>query len=251
MTRFHKIALATFTAPVALSLAACDSATDAAPGEIAEGEAIASIEAPEGTQWTDQVTRTDADGYMLGNPDAPIKLIEYGSLTCGACANFAMTGLEPLKAEYVNSGRVSFELRNQIHNGLDLVLARLVRCGAPESFHPLSDQVWLNLQSLLQRAQANPGALEQAMNLPEDQRFVAAAQVAGFTEFFASRGISTDQASTCLADFASVQQIATNSQTQSDELNVTGTPTFLINGVNVGTQNWGSLEPMLQRAGAR
>ncbi len=29
---------------------------------------------------------TDSDGYLLGNPDAPIKLIEYASLTCPACA---------------------------------------------------------------------------------------------------------------------------------------------------------------------
>lgn len=251
MIPYRKLALATFAAPLALGLAACGDTSDAASGEIAEGEAIAPIEAPEGTQWTDQVVRTDSDGYLLGNPDAPIKLIEYGSLTCGACANFAMTGAETLKNDYVNSGRVSYELRNQIHNGLDLILARLVRCGAPESFHPLSDQVWLNLQPLLQNAQANPQALDQAMSLPEDQRFVAAAQAAGFYDFFASRGISVDQARTCLADFASVQQIAENSQSQSEELNVTGTPTFIVNGVNVGTHNWASLEPILQRAGAR
>lgn len=251
MIRYRKIALATLAAPLALGLAACDSAGDAVSGEVAESEAIAPIEAPEGTQWVDRVARTAADGYLLGNPDAPIKLIEYGSLTCGACANFAMTGAEPLKQEYVNSGRVSFELRNQIHNGLDLILARMVRCGAPESFHPLSDQVWLNLQPLLQGAQSNPEALEQAMNLPEDQRFIAAAGAAGFYDFFASRGISVDQAQTCLADFASVQQIAENSRSQSEELNVTGTPTFIVNGVNVGTQNWTSLEPILQRAGAR
>ncbi len=250
MIRIRKTTLAALAAPLALGLAACGDG-DAVSGEIAEGEVIAPIEAPEGTQWTDQVVRTESDGYMVGNPDAPIKLIEYGSLTCGACANFAMTGVEPLKQEYVNSGRVSFELRNQIHNGLDLVLARMVRCGAPESFHPLSDQVWLNLQPLLQGAQGNPQALEQAMNLPEDQRFVEVARVAGFYSFFASRGVSTDQARTCLADFASVQQIAENSQSQSEELNVTGTPTFIINGTNVGTQSWASLEPMLQRAGAR
>ncbi|MFN2101154.1 thioredoxin domain-containing protein [Altererythrobacter sp. MF3-039] len=251
MIRYRKIALATLAAPLALGLAACGDATDAASGEIAEGEVVAPVEAPEGTQWVDQVVRTDADGYMLGNPDAPIKLIEYGSLTCGACANFAMTGLESLKTEYINSGRVSFELRNQIHNGLDLILSRMVRCGAPESFHPLSDQVWLNLQPLMQGAQNNPQALDQAMSLPEDQRFVAAAQAAGFYDFFAARGVSVDQAQSCLADFASVEQIAENSRTQSDELNVTGTPTFIVNGVNVGTHNWASLEPILQRAGAR
>ena len=251
MIPLRKIAIATLAAPLALGLAACDSAEDTATGEVPEGEVVAAVPAPEGQQWTEVASVTDYDGYVIGNPDAPIKLIEYGSLTCGACANFAVTGIPSLREEYVNSGRVSYELRNQIHNGIDLVLARLVRCGAPESYHALSDQVWTNLQSLMQGAQSNPQGLEAAMQMPEDQRFPAVAQVAGLYDFFAARGISEDQARTCLADFASVQKIAENSQSQTEEFNVTGTPTFFINGRNIGTQSWASLEPMLQRAGAR
>ena len=35
------------------------------------------------------VVRTPAGGYRQGNPDAPVKLIEYGSRTCPTCARFA------------------------------------------------------------------------------------------------------------------------------------------------------------------
>lgn len=233
----------------ALALAACGSEVDdAAP---VSGEPIAAIPAPDGTEWRDVVAVTEADGYLVGNPDAPIKLIEYGSLTCGACANFAATGVPSLKEKYVNSGVVSFELRNQIHNGIDLVMARMVRCGAPEAFHPLADQVWANLGEILQQAQANPQALDAAMALPEDQRFVAVAENTGLLEFFAARGLSADQARTCLADAASVQAIAERSTQQSQELDVTGTPTFFINGRKTDVNNWAALEPLLQQAGAR
>ncbi|WP_338445550.1 thioredoxin domain-containing protein [Pelagerythrobacter marensis] len=249
MTTFRQISLAALAAPLALGLAACGS--EPAEGEAPAGEPVENVAAPDGTQWVDTVTVTEADGYMLGNPDAPIKLIEYGSLTCGACANFAATGMEPLKEKYVATGRVSYELRNQVHNAFDLTLARLVRCGAPESYHPLSEQVWLNLPSLMEGAQANPQALEAAMQQPEDQRFVAVAEAAGFLDFFATRGVSRDQARQCLSDADSVEAIANNSDSQSQELNVTGTPTFIINGRNVGTQSWATLEPMLQDAGAR
>lgn len=246
LARTFKLAL---TGAAALALVACGAETDEA-GDIA-GEPIAPIEAPEGTEWRDMVQVTEYDGYLVGNPDAPIKLIEYGSLTCGACALFSTTGVEPLKETYVNSGRVSFELRNQIHNGIDLVMARMVRCGAPEAFHPLADQVWANLGPILQQAQQNPQALEAAMALPENERFVRVAETTGLLDFFSARGLSADQARTCLADAESVQAIAERSDEQSRELDVTGTPTFFINGRKIDANSWAALEPLLQQAGAR
>ncbi len=250
MTTLRKFALVSLAAPLALGLAAC-SEQDSATGEVAQAGAMEPIEAPAGQDWTETVQVTEADGYLLGNPDAPIHVIEYASLTCPACAIFSTNGAEELKSEYVASGRVSFELRNMVLNGIDLVLARLVRCGQPESFHPLSSQVWANLDSLLGNAQSNPQALEAAMSQPEETRYVAVAEAAGLLDFFAARGISRDQARTCLADTASIQQIAENSETQSRELNVNATPTFIVNGNQVNASSWEALEPILQQAGAR
>ncbi len=237
-------------APLALVLAACNSGTEEV-GDI-EGEAVAAVPAPEGVEWSETVTVTDADGYMIGNPDAPIKLVEYASLTCPTCARFSEEGVEPLIEDYVSTGRVSFELRNQIHGPHDLTLATLVRCGADEAFHPLSDQVWANLQQLLGPIFENTGAVEQALNLPPDQRLVRLAEIGNFYDFFAARGLSEDQARQCLADASAYETIAENSDTQSAELEITGTPTFLINGQKVeGANTWTQLEPVLQRAGAR
>ncbi|MGB3379754.1 thioredoxin domain-containing protein [Allopontixanthobacter sediminis] len=250
MTTLRRSALLTFAAPLALGLAACgDSATT--EGEVAEGEPIADIAAPAGQSWADTATVSEYDGYVMGNPDAPVKLVEYASLTCGACAAFSTDAAEPLREEYINSGVVSYEIRNQVHNPIDLVLARLVRCGQPESFHPLAEQVWSNLSQVMQQAQANGPALEAAMSLPEDQRFAAIGEASGLFDFFAARGISRDQARTCLADNASVMAIAQRSEDQSTEFNVTGTPTFFLNGSRVDGTSWTVVEPLLQRAGAR
>jgi len=247
LSRTLSVAIA---APLALALAACGdkAATD---GVTAEATPVAPVPAPAGTAWRDTVTVTEADGYLLGNPDAPIKLVEYASLTCPACAAFAREGSEPLKEKYVNSGRVSFELRNQIHGPHDLALAALVRCGQKEAFHPLADQVWANLETLLTPIMSNQAAVEQALNQPPEQRLVGLAQIGGYYDFFASRGISEDQARTCLADPAAASRIAENSTRQSQELEITGTPTFLVNGQKVEASSWAQLEPILQRAGAR
>ena len=246
MTKTLRFALA---APIALALASCGSGADET-GEIA-GEAIAAIPAPDGTEWRDMVTVTDMDGYMIGNPDAPIKLVEYASLTCPTCARFAEEGMEPLVSEYVNSGRVSFELRNQIHGPHDLALATMVRCAADEAFIPLSDQVFANQQQVLTPIFENQAAVEQSLNLPPEERLVRLAEVGGFYDFFAARGLSEDQARQCLADTDAYSKIADNSTKQSDELNIQGTPTFLINGNHADANTWAALEPILQRAGAR
>ena len=247
MTTTLRFALA---APLALALAACGSDAADTGGEI-EGEAVAAVPAPDGTEWRDTVTVTDMDGYMIGNPDAPIKLVEYASLTCPTCARFAAEGMEPLISEYVNSGRVSFELRNQIHGPHDLALATMVRCTADEAFVPLSDQIFANQQQVLAPIFENQAAVEQSLNLPPEQRLVRLAEVGGFYDFFAARGLSEDQARECLADEQAYTTIADNSTSQSEELNITGTPTFLINGTAADANTWAALEPILQRAGAR
>ncbi|WBY16176.1 thioredoxin domain-containing protein [Erythrobacteraceae bacterium WH01K] len=235
--------------PLALALAACGDEAETA-GSLS-GEPVAEVPAPEGQSWLDTVAVSDADGYIVGNPDAPIKLIEYASYTCGACANFIETGVEPLKSEYVESGRVSYELRNLVRDPIDLSVAVLARCGSPESFHPLSEQVWRNFQTIMGGAQANGQAIEAAMTGPEDERLVGVAEAVGLIDFFASRGLSRDQARQCLADTDKVQSIAENSNTQASQNDVTGTPTFFINGQQTDARGWDQLEVALQEAGAR
>ena len=135
-----------------------------------------------------------------------------------------------------------------------LTIALLARCGSPASFHPLANQAWVNFDSVMATVQANGAALEQASQAPDAQRFQAIAQAAGLIDFFAARGISRDQAMQCLADTAKAQQIVTASQTQSDELGVTGTPTFFLNGQLIELTRdpvWPQIEAALQNAGAR
>jgi len=240
-------------APLGLILTACGNADDAAETETGaiEGEAIAEIPAPDGTSWVDTASKTAEGGYVIGNPDAPLKLVEYASHTCGACANFSTTGAAPLIENYVSSGRVSFEIRPLLRDPLDVTIDVLARCGAPESYHALSDQAWAALPEFGNALQANAGAYEAAMNGPPEQRFVVLAQAAGLIDFFSARGLSADQARQCLGDTATIQQIADQSQQSAESNEVTGTPTFFLNGRRLEENQWASLEPVLQRAGAR
>jgi protein-disulfide isomerase len=232
-----------------LMLAACNDSGSAEGG--LSGEPIPAIAAPAGTNWAETVTVTPEGGYVLGNPDAPLKLVEYASHTCGACAVFAETGKVALKDKYVPTGVVSIELRNLVRDPIDLTIATLVRCGAKENMQPLADQAWGSLNEIFATVEANGARYQAAEDLPVERRFIEIAEAAGLIDFFAARGISADQARTCLADRAAVEAIAKASSSQAQELGVQATPTFFLNGNRLDVTQWPQLEPLLQRAGAR
>jgi protein-disulfide isomerase len=235
-----------------LALAACNSKDAAAPdGEVAEGKPVAAVAPPAGQTWSEVAAVTPEGGIVEGNPNAPIKLVEYASHTCGHCAEFAATGIGPLREKYIATGKVSYEIRNQVHDPIDLTFAVLARCAGPQAFHAFAEQGWANLPAIFEKIQSNSAMLESAQSATGAARMDIAADAAGLYDFFAQRGVSRDQAKACIAKTDTATQIAANSESQSSELGVTGTPWFFINGVSVGTQNWESLEPMLQRAGAR
>lgn len=232
-----------------LMLAACDDA--ATTGAAATGEALPPVAAPAGTTWTETVTVTPEGGYLLGNPDAPLKLVEYASHTCGHCATFAKTGKPVLKEKYIPTGLVSFEQREAFLNPFDVVIAGLAQCGAKEQMQPLSDEVWQNLESVFAGLQGNSDAVQAAAQLPINQRFVAIAEATGLLEFFAARGLSADQGRACLADAARIEALVKTTEANNERDKITGTPTFFLNGKKVDGTNWESVEPLLQRAGAR
>ena len=251
MTRTRRFAVSLLAAPLALALAACgdDGAGDAALA----GEPVAAVAPPAGSTWSEQVVRTEQGGWQVGNPNAPIKLVEYGSLTCPACGQFSVDGAESLHRDYVDTGRVSFEFRSfMIHGVPDLVLTRMLECGAETAAVPLADQVWQSMMAGNAPFNTqNQAALEQANALPEAQRLVALADAAGTLDFFAARGIGKEQAAQCLADFPAAQALSEKTQAAAEADNVTRTPTFFLNGQMIEESSWSGVEAALQRAGAR
>jgi len=234
------------TAPLALALVACGD--DAGDGE--SGDAIEAIAAPDGTTWGETVTVSDDGGYILGNPDAPIKLIEYASHTCPACANFSATGKQGIE-EYVATGAVSFEQREVFLNTFDVVIAGLAQCGPKEQFQPLSDQVWTNLDEIRASWGPNGAAIQAAGEQPMATRFVALGEATGLINFFSARGVSADQARACLGDEAKMEAMVTTGTDSAAEANVQGTPTFILNGSRVDGIGWTEVETALRNAGAR
>ena len=237
-------------AAIALTLTACGN--DGKTGTAATADAMAKVPPPQGQQWGDVVSKTPAGGYMMGNPEAPIKIIEYGSLTCSHCAEFDEKAFPALREDYVNSGRVSYELRNFLLNAIDLPAAILSRCAGPQSYFALSEQFFKNQPEVFDRLKtANEAAAQNAMQLPDDKRFVALASTLGLTDFFKARGVSEDQANACLADPKAAQELIDMQKAANEQYQISGTPTFIINGEKADFNTWPALASRLQEMGAR
>ena len=236
-------------ATAALALAACGGA-DA--GGAPKGEPIAKVAAPAGKAWVDVVSKTEAGGYKMGNPDAKLQLVEYGAITCPGCAQFSVQSTEELN-ELVNTGVVAMEFRPYLVHGVqDIPGFLLAACSGAEAFFPLTEQLYADQQTWLSKISTVTEADQQAMQkmTPAEISTLLGTKM-GLIDFVKSRGISEDQAKSCLSDKAAIDALiaATEKGTQDD--GVTGTPFFLLNGAKLDASSWNQVKGKLVEAGAR
>lgn len=232
----------------ALALAGCNNAADGNNSAPSTAEAIAP---PAGTKWSETFAHTPDNGMLMGNPNAPVKLVEYGALTCSHCAEFSEKSAIPLKA-YVEKGTVSYEFRNFLLNPLDVPASLLARCSGPGPFFPIAEQLFATQAEWLGKAQSITPAEQQGWQaLTPDQLAPLLASKLGLDSFVQARGIGPEKAKACLTDKAAIDALGKITERATNEFKVTGTPTFLINGSTVPeTASWELLEPKLKAAGA-
>jgi protein-disulfide isomerase len=247
---FHRLALAIFAAPLALGLAACGGGNGGS--QQLSGEPLANVPPPQGKSWTDVVQKTKDGGYLQGNPKAPIKLVEFGALSCSHCAEFSKESANELENKFIDNGRVSWELRLFMLNALDVPAALLVTCGAPEAVPALSHQFWAWQPNMFENLQkAGEAKLQAISSEPPQTRFISVAKLTGMDQFITSRGIAADQAQACLADQKKAADLANQTQAATTTYDVQGTPTFLINGQKVDINTWSEIKARLEKMGAR
>lgn len=210
---------------------------------------------PKGGNWTDVVNAMPSGGFMMGNPNAKVKLVEYGSMTCPHCKRFDEHAV-PQLLTYVKSGQVSWEFRNYVRDAFDLAASLVARCNGPRTFFPVTRAIFADQENWENKIQATPQDQLKAMqDLPPNQQFVAVAKVAGFPQFAAAHGIPPARTAQCLSNVNSVNQLVQmNSDANSQFPDFRGTPTFLMNGsmVDLGhvteDQVWPTLKSKLDAA---
>jgi protein-disulfide isomerase len=196
------IGLSALTASTFL-LSACSEGDQASAGDrtVPEGEekAFDLKELMEGSKATD---------HALGEPDAPVVMIEYASLTCGFCRNFHENTFPQIKEQYIDTGKVYFISRDFPLDPRALGAAMLANCAGKEQYFNMIDV-------LFERQRVWSAAPDP---LPVLQNIVAQA---GFTE---------ETFNACLTNQELQAAIQSEAERARDAFEVSSTPTFFING---------------------
>ena len=227
---------------VAAVLGGAASAADAQAGKAAP------TAKPAARDWTRVVAVTPEGGFRMGNPNAAVKVVEYGSMTCPGCAAFSASAKAALPAQ-VRTGKVSFEFRNMVLNVVDLTASMLARCSGPANFFPFTDRLfatqpqWAGKIGAMTQAQR-----EQLQALSPHQQLSRIGEVTGLTQMAAQAGLPSAKAAACLADKAGLDRIVQMRQA-AQTLGVAGTPTFLVNGAKVHAHDWAELQAEIRKAG--
>ncbi|MFT3976007.1 MAG: thioredoxin domain-containing protein [Sphingomonas bacterium] len=221
-----------------------DSSAPAAP--------VAAVAAPAGQDWTQVVSKTPEGGYVMGNPNAAIKLVEYGSRTCPTCGAFGQTGMKPLEEQYVKSGKVSYEFRDFLVHAPDLGVAALGHCVGEAPFFPLLEQMYMEQPGFLEKLEKTPADFQQKLqSMTPAQQATAWVDFLGYVDFVKQRGVTEQQARACLADGKKMEEIGKITETAMRDKGVTGTPSFFLNGKLLeGSVTWPQIEAALKHAGA-
>jgi protein-disulfide isomerase len=220
----------------------------AAVAVAAPGGAAPAAKAGAAKDWSRTVVITQEGGFRMGNPDAKVKLVEYGSLTCSHCADFANASKAGLIG-HVKSGKVSFEFRNYVLNGIDVTASLVARCAPAEHFFPLVEQLYATQSGWVSKISDLPDAEKNlVLALSEGARFIRLGEIGGIIDMGARHGVAPDKARQCLADPAGLERLGAMGEA-AVALGVEGTPTFFINGAMAPVNDWPGIDALIRQTG--
>ena len=237
-----------------LALAACGEADDTTANvDVNAPLATAPVAAPNNGDWSTIVTETADGGFLMGNPDAKAKLVEYGSMTCPHCADFAKEANQAMIDKYVKTGLASFEFRNFVRDPFDMTASIIARCAGTNGFFPLTEAMYADQATWLGKVQAADQArLAQIQAMPQQAQFAEFAKITGLDGFAAMRGLPRAQIDKCLADPATPTRLVGINGDAVNRYELNSTPSFLLNGevVEMGNEStvWTQLEPKIRAA---
>ena len=145
---------------------------------------------------------------FIGSDDAPIKIKEYFSLTCGHCANFHKNTLPKLKSKYIDKGKIQLEFVDYPLDRLAVIAAALART-LP------SKEGYIKAIDVLLQKQKQWAYSKKPL---EELYFIA--------KLF---GVSSNKFEKIKKNIPLMQEIINKMEKESKNFNIESTPTFIIN----------------------
>ncbi len=167
---------------------------------------------------------------VLGDPAAPVELIEYASTTCSHCAAFHNDVLPQLKKTYIDTGKARLVFRTLPTPPVELSVAgaALARCAGEEKFFAVIDDLFAKQRPLIEATQ-QPRRLQNLL-----------------IDLGARHGLSADQVGSCISHEPLARHIMDVARAAPDS--VTGTPSFFVNGTEVDQNSLEALSAAIDAA---
>jgi protein-disulfide isomerase len=148
-----------------------------------------------------------APGEMsLGDPHAPVTVVEYASVGCPHCAVWANEVFPGLRAKYIDTGKVRFVFREMLTGNGALAAAGFLtaRCATPDHYFQVVDDVFAQQTAIGQEG------------------------VDALARIALHAGISRPRFDACLKDEAALKLLNKRTLADAQAHDITGTPTFFV-----------------------
>ena len=145
---------------------------------------------------------------VLGDPDAPVTIIEYSSLTCPHCAAFHTGTLPAIKERYIETGQAKIVYRDFPLDQNALNAAVIAHCAGEDRYF----------------------AFLEAMFASQDRWARSSNPTESLIQLAGLGGMPREQAEACLADDAMLDAVLQMRLDGQAEFDIASTPSFVING---------------------
>ncbi|MFA5842174.1 MAG: DsbA family protein [Candidatus Gracilibacteria bacterium] len=196
---------------------------------------VTPAEKPVTPEYIDLITLDITDEEGLGNPAAPVTVLEYSDLQCFFCRRAYNETFDLLKADYIDTGKVYFVYRHfplsQIHpDALNAAMA--TECAREQGAY------WDMMDLIVEgQNELDPGA-EKTVSIPPES----------IQKYAVDLGLDATSFNTCLE--ANRYAAGIEDQLQGGvNAGVLYTPTFIVNGKTlVGAQPYANLSAAIDAA---
>ncbi len=144
---------------------------------------------------------------VLGDPKAPVTIVDYSSMTCPHCARFHIDTLPKIKEQYIDTGKAKLVFRDFPFDQWALRASMLARCAPPERYFPLLDVLFKN----------------------QAQWATAKDPAAALTQIGKLAGVSEDTIKACWSDQKLADGILSIRLEGQNKDKIESTPTFVLN----------------------
>jgi len=167
----------------------------------------------------------------IGNPDAPVTVIEYASFTCPHCASFHADAFKQLKSDYIDTDKINFVYREVYFDRFGLWAGIIARCGEnPENrYFGIADMLFKQ-QSDWAR-QDTPAAIVDSLR-----------------KIGKTAGLSDADLDQCLQDGDKAQAMYALYLKNAEADGIDSTPSFVINGKKYSNMPYDEFKSVIDEA---